>query len=180
MLGGRRLEVDERSPAIVGILATLDEPVIFELTRQLAHRGQRQADRLGDLADRLGTRRPDVREHPDVPPAERRVAADELEQLGRGPPPGPQPAHHSPQLAAELTQLFLFSYHRVTIIPSEVNGGDNSMCGSHGQHRRGRHGFPSREQLYERLQGYQQHLESEQKKVQELLERLGDQAPQQV
>jgi hypothetical protein len=47
------------------------------------------------------------------------------------------------------------------------------MCGSHGRHR-GRHGFPSREQLYERLQRYQQHLESEQQKVQELLERLGD------
>jgi hypothetical protein len=52
------------------------------------------------------------------------------------------------------------------------------MCGSHGHHRRGRHGFPSREQLYERLQGYQQHLESEQKKVQELLERLGDKPEQ--
>jgi len=54
-----------------------------------------------------------------------------------------------------------------------------TMCREHGHHR-GRHGFPSREQLYERLQRYQQHLESEQKKVQELLERLGDQAPQQV
>lgn len=52
------------------------------------------------------------------------------------------------------------------------------MCGSHGHHRRGRHGFPSREQLYERLQGYQQHLEREQKKVQELLERLGDKPEQ--
>ena len=53
------------------------------------------------------------------------------------------------------------------------------MCGSHG-HRHGRRGFPSREQLYERLQRYQEHLESEQKKVQELLERLGDKPEQPV
>ena len=39
-------------------------------------------------------------------------------------------------------------------------------------------GFPNREQLVERLQGYQQHLEGELKNVQELLERLGD-APEQ-
>ncbi len=51
------------------------------------------------------------------------------------------------------------------------------MCGSHGHHR-GRRGFPGREQLVERLQRYQQHLEGEQKKVQDLLERLVD-APQQ-
>jgi hypothetical protein len=38
----------------------------------------------------------------------------------------------------------------------------------------GRRGFPNREQLVERLQGYQQHLEGELKNVQDLLERLGD------
>ena len=53
------------------------------------------------------------------------------------------------------------------------------MCGSHG-HRRGWRGFPDREQLVERLQRYQEHLESEQKKVQELLERLGDKPEQPV
>ena len=50
------------------------------------------------------------------------------------------------------------------------------MCGSHG-HRRGGRGFPDREQLVERLQRYQEHLDGEQKKVKELLERLVD-APQ--
>jgi hypothetical protein len=50
------------------------------------------------------------------------------------------------------------------------------MCGSHGR-RRGRRGFPDREQLVERLQRYQEHLDGEQKKVKELLERLVD-APQ--
>jgi hypothetical protein len=46
------------------------------------------------------------------------------------------------------------------------------MCGSHGY--RGRRGFPDREQLVERLQRYQEHLNDEQKKVKELLERLVD------
>jgi signal transduction histidine kinase len=50
------------------------------------------------------------------------------------------------------------------------------MCGSHG-YRRGGRGFPDREQLVERLQRYQEHLDDEQKKVRELLERLVD-APQ--
>jgi hypothetical protein len=59
------------------------------------------------------------------------------------------------------------------------------MCGSehhegrghaHGRGFRGfgRRGFPNREQLVERLQGYQQHLEGELKNVHDLLERLGD------
>jgi hypothetical protein len=42
----------------------------------------------------------------------------------------------------------------------------------------GRRGFPNREQLVERLQGYQQHLEGELKNVHELLERLGDASEQ--
>jgi hypothetical protein len=63
------------------------------------------------------------------------------------------------------------------------------MCGSHhhdetgstrgrGFRGFGRRGFPNREQLVERLQGYEQHLEGELSNVQELLERLGD-APEQ-
>ena len=55
------------------------------------------------------------------------------------------------------------------------------MCGHHG-HRRGGRGFPDREQLVERLRGYQEHLDREQQKVKELLERLADpqEQPQQV
>jgi len=54
------------------------------------------------------------------------------------------------------------------------------MCGSH--RFRGRRGFPDREQLVDRLQRYQQHLDREQQKVKELLERLADpkEQPQQV
>ena len=40
--------------------------------------------------------------------------------------------------------------------------------------RFGRHGFPSREQLVERLTGYREHLERELENVEELLGRLGD------
>ena len=55
------------------------------------------------------------------------------------------------------------------------------MCGEHG-HRRRHRGFPDREQLVDRLQRYQQHLDHEQQKVKELLERLADpqEQPQQV
>ena len=55
------------------------------------------------------------------------------------------------------------------------------MCGSHHSEGRGRgfrgfgrRGVPNREQLVERLQGLEQHLEGELKNVQELLERLGN------
>ncbi len=54
------------------------------------------------------------------------------------------------------------------------------MCAEHHHHHhrfgRGRRGFPNREQLVERLTGYRQHLESELANVQDLLERLGDDA----
>jgi hypothetical protein len=51
------------------------------------------------------------------------------------------------------------------------------MCGHHHHHHRhGRRGFPNREQLVERLQGYQEHLQRELKNVEELLQRLGPEA----
>jgi hypothetical protein len=51
----------------------------------------------------------------------------------------------------------------------------------HRRHRFGRRGpgFPSREQLVERLTSYRAHLERELENVQDLLERLGD-APEQA
>ena len=54
------------------------------------------------------------------------------------------------------------------------------MCGGH-HHRKGRRGYPNREQWVERLQSYREHLEGELKNVQELIERLGspaDDAPE--
>jgi hypothetical protein len=47
------------------------------------------------------------------------------------------------------------------------------MCGGH-HHRRGRRGFPNREEWVDRLQSYREHLEGELKNVQELIEKLGD------
>ena len=46
------------------------------------------------------------------------------------------------------------------------------MCRGH-HHRRGRRGYPNRDQWVERLQSYREHLEEELKNVQDLLERLG-------
>ncbi len=53
------------------------------------------------------------------------------------------------------------------------------MCGGHHRHghRRGFRGYPTRDEWAERLQGYKEHLESELKNVQELIERLGEPTP---
>jgi hypothetical protein len=40
-----------------------------------------------------------------VPAPELGLPPDELEQLRRRPPPGPEPAHHAAQQAAQLAQL---------------------------------------------------------------------------
>jgi hypothetical protein len=99
------------------------------------------------------------------------VAAGEAgEQLRVGAAAGPEAPHHPAESEPKLRQLLLVSYHWVTIIGREVN----RMCGGHHHGRRGRHGFPSREQLVERLQGYREHLQQETAKVEELLERLAD------
>lgn len=56
------------------------------------------------------------------------------------------------------------------------------MCG-HGHHhrhgyRRGRRGFPSREQWVERLEAYRERLERDLGNVDELLKRLRDERPE--
>jgi hypothetical protein len=153
--------------------------VLLEIPRQLAGGREREAELAGELADRPLALRADLREHGHVPATERRVAAHEVEQLGSRTPARPQSAHHPSQQCAQLAQLVRLGYHRVTIILSEAREEVNlPMCGSHG-HRWGRRGFPDREQLVDRLQRYQEHLEHEQQKVKELLDRLAD-APQQT
>jgi ribosomal protein L19E len=56
------------------------------------------------------------------------------------------------------------------------------MCGHghhHGHgHRRGRRGFPSREQWVERLEAYRERLERDLGNVDELLKRLRDERPE--
>lgn len=155
--------------------------MLLEVAGQLARGGEREAELACELADRALPLRPDLREHAHVPGAERGVAAHQLEELGRGPPAAPEAAQHAAQEAPQLCKLVLIGYHRVTIIGSEVEEVNVPVCGSHG-YRRGRRGFPDREQLVERLRRYEEHLEDEQQKVKELLERLADapQQPQQV
>ena len=93
--------------------------MVLELARQLAHGGQREAERLGKLGDRPFALRADVGEQDDVAPAERWVAVDEGEQLAGRAPARPEPSHQALQGLAELRQLLLFGYHRVTIIERE-------------------------------------------------------------
>jgi hypothetical protein len=147
--------------------------MVLEIARQLARGGQREAELVRELAHASLAFAADLGEEADMSPAERRIAAHELEQLCGRPPPRPQPAHHTAQQPAQFGQAIIIGYHRITIIGSEGEEVKIPMCGSHG-HRRGRRGFPDREQLVERLQRYQEHLAGEQKKVEELLARLVD------
>ncbi len=87
------------------MLAPVDEPVILQLAHELARGGQREAELAGDLAHRPLAFRRDVGEHADMAPAERWVAADELEQLGRRPSARPGAAHDAPQQLPELDEV---------------------------------------------------------------------------
>jgi hypothetical protein len=109
------VQVDHRPPPVVGVLAPADELVVLEVARELARRGQAQAELRGDLADRPLALRRDVREHGDVPRSEGRVAADEREELRRRMPASPQAAEDPPQRDPQLCYLFGNSYHRITV-----------------------------------------------------------------
>ena len=120
------MQAYDGAPPVGGVLAPLDQAMVLELPRQLAHRGQREAERRGELGGRLLALGPDVSEEGHMPPAERRVAVDEREQLAGRAPAAPQAAHHAPEGIAELRELLLFCYHRITIIESE--GGGERTC----------------------------------------------------
>ena len=118
-LGRRLVEGDDGAAPVGGVLTPLDQAVVLELPRQLAHGGKRQAERRCELGDGLRALGPDVRKETDVPPPKRGIAVDEREQLARRAPVRPEAAHHAAQGVAELRQLLFFSYHRITIIESE-------------------------------------------------------------
>ena len=104
--GRRRLVELEHGPATVGrILAPPDEPVPLQLGRQLARRGQREAEGAREAADGLALRRRDVAERGDVPATELRVAAHELGELRRRAASRPEPPQHLPEAPVELAQL---------------------------------------------------------------------------
>jgi len=102
---GEGVQVDDGAAPVVDVLAPVHEVVRLELRGQLAGSGERQAELACELTDRPLAFGADVRQHGDVPAPERRLPLDELEQLGCGPPPGPEAAHHPPQQAAQLAQL---------------------------------------------------------------------------
>jgi hypothetical protein len=165
-------------PAAVGrVLAADDEAALLEVADQLARGRQAETDRLGQLADAALALDADLREQADVPATEPRLALARRHEAERRPPPAPEPAQHVAQRLAGTGDL-LFCYHWITIIVDESKGGECAMRGHHHHHRFGRRGFPNREQLVERLQGYREHLQSELRNVDELLERLSD-APEQ-
>ena len=102
---GEGVQVDDGAAPVVGVLAPVDEVVGLELGRELARGGEREAELARELADGSLALGADVGEHRHVPAAERRLPVHELEQLRRGSPPGPEPAHDPPQEGPELVQL---------------------------------------------------------------------------
>lgn len=111
-----RVQVDERAPAVVGVLAAVDERVVLEVARELAGGGQRQAQLRGDFPHRAGPFRRDVREHADVPAAERRLPADQREQLVGWPAAMAEPADDPPQQLPYLPQLVCGNSHDLIIV----------------------------------------------------------------
>ncbi len=114
-----RMQANDGAAPVGGVFAALDEPVVLELAGQLARGGQGQAERRGELRDRLRALGADVGEQSDMPPAERRLAAGQRQQFAGRAPARPQTAHHATQCLAQLRQLLLFGYHRITIIGSK-------------------------------------------------------------
>ncbi len=110
------MQTNDGAAAVGRVLAAFDQSVLLELPGQLAHRRQGEAERGGELGHGLLPFGADVREQGHVPPSEGRVAVDEREQLAGRAPAAPEAAHHTPERSAELGQLLLFCYHRITII----------------------------------------------------------------
>lgn len=102
---GEGVQVDHRPAAILGVLSPPNEHVSFELRCELAGGRQGDAKNPCELTDRLPLLLADEREHPDVAPADRRLALDQLCELTGGTPPRPEPAHHPAQLVAQHAQL---------------------------------------------------------------------------
>ena len=76
-----RMQANDGAAPVGGVFAALDEPVVLELAGQLARGGQGQAERRGELGDRLGALCADVGEQGDVAPPERRIAVHERQEV---------------------------------------------------------------------------------------------------
>ena len=93
--------------------------MLLEVARQLARGREGEVELARQLTDAPLAVRPDLCQQAHVPAAEGRIAAHELQELRRGAAPGPEPAHHPAQEAAQFRELIVVGYHRVTIIGSE-------------------------------------------------------------
>ena len=96
----------------------MHEVVLLEVTGELARGRERDAELLGELADRSLALGSDLDEQRHVPPPDRRVAAKEALELGRRMPPPPEPPHHEPQQAAQLPNLRIRTRHRLRSVNS--------------------------------------------------------------
>jgi hypothetical protein len=99
------VQPDDGAAPVIGVFTSLDELMRLELRRQLARCGQGEAELASKVADGALPLGADMCEHGNVPASQLGLALDELEQLRRRAPPGPEPAHHPPQQAAQLAQL---------------------------------------------------------------------------
>ena len=98
------------------MLAAAHEREVRELARQLARRGQRQAERLGDLTDGGGLLVGDVREDGEVAGPEPVVAELYVEV---GPAPAPEAAEDRPEQLPKLPEVSFAlsnSCHMVKVI----------------------------------------------------------------
>ena len=111
-----RVQVDQRAPSVIRILAAIDERVILEVAGELARGRQRQAELAGDLAHRARPFRRDVREDGDMPPPERRVTADQRQQLIGRAAAIAEAARDPPEQLPELAQLVDGNTHDLIIV----------------------------------------------------------------
>ncbi len=110
------VQVDERAPPVVRVLAAIDQRVVLEVARELAGSRQRQAQLRGDLTHRARPFRRDVREHCDMPAAERRLLADQRKQFVRWAAAMAEPADDPPQQLPHLAQLVCGNSHDLIIV----------------------------------------------------------------
>ena len=72
---------DHGAAAVGGVFAALQEAMLLEVPDQLARGRQRQAELARHVSNRALALVADVREDGDVPPAERRLAVHEHQEL---------------------------------------------------------------------------------------------------
>ena len=109
------VQVDDGSPAVVDVLAAMDEGQPLELGRQLARGREGQPELACELADRALPLAADLGEHGHVPAGQPWVASHEREEVVAGAPPLPEASRDPAQQTAQLAKLAV-SYHLTLVI----------------------------------------------------------------